>query len=111
MKQYDLDDEFDTVANFLILSLQTEQILPQLPVNFFPFSTLLVMCLQFIHVQEVAAEFGKMDEKISLSMAKHNLTYLELLRTLAVDCDQFILFVRDKSFGGQRDKWPARYYM
>ena len=49
MKQYDLDDEFDTVANFLILSLQTEQILPQLPVNFFPFSTLLVMCLQFIH--------------------------------------------------------------
>ena len=42
-------------------------------------------------------------------MAKYNLTYLELLRKLAVDCDQFILFVRDKSFGGQYESWPARY--
>ena len=35
--QYDLDDELDTVANYLILSLQTEQIIPQLTVTFFQF--------------------------------------------------------------------------
>ena len=34
LKQYDLDDELDTVANYLILSLQTEQIIPQLTVTF-----------------------------------------------------------------------------
>ena len=47
-----------------------------------------------------------MDDKIALSMEKYNLTYLELLRNLAVDCDQFILFVRDKSFGADYDSWP-----
>ena len=33
MIQYDLDDEEDNVANYLILSLQTEQIVPQLSVK------------------------------------------------------------------------------
>ena len=33
MIQYDLDDEEDNVANYLILSLQTEKIIPQLGVN------------------------------------------------------------------------------
>lgn len=54
------------------------------------------------------ADFEKVDEKIAQSMAKYNVTYLELLRNLAVDCDQFILFVRDKSFGSQSESWPAR---
>ena len=49
-----------------------------------------------------------MDVKINESMAQHNLTYLDLLRKLAVDCDKFILFVRDKSFVkyGDWTKWP-----
>ncbi len=33
MIKYDLDDEEDNVANYLILSLQTEQIVPQLSVK------------------------------------------------------------------------------
>ena len=33
LKQYDLDDDLDNVANYIILSLQTEQIVPQLSVN------------------------------------------------------------------------------
>ena len=41
-------------------------------------------------------------------MAQHNLTYLELLRKLAVDCDQFILFVRDKSFESDMNEWPEK---
>ena len=34
MIKYDLDDEEDNVANYLILSLQTEQIIPQLSVKY-----------------------------------------------------------------------------
>ena len=51
-----------------------------------------------------------MDAKINQSMATHKLTYLELLRSLAVDCDQFIFFVRDKSYAkfGEYDKWPKK---
>ena len=49
-----------------------------------------------------------MDVRINDSMAKHNLTYLDLLRNLAIDCDKFILFVRDKSFSkyGNYANWP-----
>ena len=50
-----------------------------------------------------------MDARISEALARHNLTYLELLRQLAVDCDQFILFVRDKSFESEMDQWPKKY--
>lgn len=35
MIQYGLDDAEDNVANYLILSLQTEQIVPQLMVKMF----------------------------------------------------------------------------
>ena len=34
MIKYDLDDEEDNVANYLILSLQPEQIVPQLSVKY-----------------------------------------------------------------------------
>ena len=50
-----------------------------------------------------------MDARITQSMAQYNLTYLELLRKLAVDCDQFILFVRDKSFESDMTQWPEKY--
>ena len=37
-----------------------------------------------------------MEALISASMARHGLTYLQLLRSVAVTCDEFILFVREK---------------
>ena len=37
-----------------------------------------------------------MEAAISASMARHGLTYLQLLRRAAVTCDEFILFVREK---------------
>ena len=64
-----------------------------------------------------------MDARVEGAMAAHNLTYLQLLRALAVDCDQFVLFVRyftvlyctvlcslsrDKSFGPEMASWPAK---
>ena len=45
-------------------------------------------------VQKNAADFALMDARVAGAMAAHNLTYLQLLRALAVDCDQFVLFVR-----------------
>ena len=50
-----------------------------------------------------------MEARISQSLAQHNLTFLELLRNIAVDCDQFILFVRDKSFESDMEEWPEKY--
>ena len=32
------------------------------------------------------------------SLAAHNLTYLQLLRRLAITCDEFILFVRETRY-------------
>ena len=59
-------------------------------------------------VQKNAADFALMDARVAGAMAAHNLTYLQLLRALAVDCDQFVLFVRDKSFGPELASWPAK---
>ena len=59
-------------------------------------------------VQKNAADFAMMDARVAGAMAAHNLTYLQLLRALAVDCDQFVLFVRDKSFGPELASWPAK---
>ena len=63
-------------------------------------------CLQ---TQKNASDYAEMDARITQSLAQHNLTYLELLRKLAVDCDQFILFVRDKSFESDMTQWPEKY--
>ena len=59
-------------------------------------------------MQKNESDFGEMEARIALALATHNLTYLELLRGLAVDCDQFILFVRDKSFESNMTRWPAK---
>ena len=48
-----------------------------------------------------------MDEKINESMKIHNVTYLELLRDVAISCSDFIYFVREKSFGPDWDTWPT----
>ena len=62
-----------------------------------------------MQTQKNASDYAEMDARISEAMARHNLTYLGLLRKLAVDCDQFILFVRDKSFESEMDQWPEKY--
>ena len=59
-------------------------------------------------VQKNATDFSLMEARVAGAMAAHNLTYLQLLRALAVDCDQFVLFVRDKSFGPELAAWPAK---
>ena len=123
--QYGLDDAEDNVANYLILSLQSEQIKPKLKVinrmsalsnKIHAFMIIIAWqrkcpgenknCLQ---TQKNASDYAEMDARITQSLAQHNLTYLELLRKLAVDCDQFILFVRDKSFESDMTEWPDKY--
>ena len=42
------------------------------------------------------SDYSAMEALISGSMARHGLTYLQLLRRVAVTCDEFILFVREK---------------
>ena len=86
LKKYDLDDDNDDVANYLILSLQTEQIIPQFSAkNNFSVKT--------------GDDYVAMEERINEAIKIHNVSYLEFLRDIAVNCDQFIFFVREKSFG------------
>ena len=47
-----------------------------------------------------------MDARIEEAMTEFNISYLDLLRDLAVSCDQFILFLREKSYGPNWDYWP-----
>ena len=86
---YGLDDEEDDLANYLILSLQVDQIVPKTPAS------------------KNQTDFDIMDERIETAMSTHNVSYLELLRDLAVDCDQFVLFLREKSFGPNWEEWPS----
>ena len=62
-----------------------------------------------MQTQKNASDYEEMDTRITQSLAQHNLTYLELLRKLAVDCDEFILFIRDKSFESDMTEWPEKY--
>ena len=48
LKQYDLDDDLDNVANYIILSLQTEQIVPQLSVSDIYYNTFLLLYFELI---------------------------------------------------------------
>ena len=48
-----------------------------------------------------------METKIDATLKEHNISYLELLRELAIDCDQFLLFAREKNWGNDLSQWPA----
>ena len=39
-----------------------------------------------------------MEKRIDSALEKHNMTYLEMLRKIAITCDEFILFVREKRY-------------
>ena len=85
---YGLSDENDDMANYLVLSLQTDKIRPT-PTK----------------VKD-EAELERMETKLLMIMDKFNLTRLELFRKIAVTCEDFIVFVRDNSFGSDSETWP-----
>ena len=86
LKFFDLFDEQDEMANYLILSLQTDQVIPRLD------------------IEETKME--EMENRLLRSMEKFNLTRLEMYRKIAVKCEEFIGFVREKSFGPNIQSWP-----
>ena len=47
-----------------------------------------------------------MEERLSAAQKKHNMTYLSLLREVAVRCEELVIFVREKSYGGDPATWP-----
>ena len=76
------------MANYLVLSLQTDEIIPT-PTN--------LMDKDLV---------DEMEEKLNRSMEKFGLTRLELFRNIAVKCENFIVFVREISFGSDPKNWP-----
>ena len=51
-----------------------------------------------------------MEERIKAAMEWKNVTYLELLRDVAISCNDFVLFLREKSdssYGSDLREWPA----
>ena len=92
--EYGLDAENDAVANYMILSLQTDQMSPAINVRpkYFSLHSKYFPLLP----QKSSSDYSAMEALISASMARHGLTYLQLLRRVAVTCDEFILFVREK---------------
>ena len=93
LAEYGLDDAEDSVANYLILSLQNDRMSPALQVRTVHSNN---SCLTFLVSQKTEADYQAMEARVSASLAAHNLTYLQLLRRLAITCDEFILFVREK---------------
>ena len=49
-----------------------------------------------------------MEETINSAMKKHDLTNLELIRKVAISCDDFILFVREKVYPDDMNQWPRK---
>ena len=49
-----------------------------------------------------------MEERIAKSMEKFGMTYMELLRKVAVTCDEFVLFVREKTYSPDMNEWPRK---
>ena len=86
---YELSDDQDDMANYLVLSLQTDEVAP----------TPMKM------MDETLVE--KMEKRILDIMMKFGLSRLELFRKIAVKCKNFIVFIRESSFGSDPSKWPA----
>ena len=76
------------MANYMVLSLQTDEIIPT-PKN--------LMDKDLVE---------KLEKKLTDRMEKFGLTRLELYREIAVKCEDFIAFVREKSFGSDPATWP-----
>ena len=85
---YELSGDNDDMANYLVLSLQMDNIRPT-PVK----------------VRD-EKELERMEKKLLSTMEKFELTRLELFRNIAVKCEDFIVFYRDNSFGSDMESWP-----
>ena len=83
---YGLSDDNDDMANYLILSLQTDEVIPG--------------------PMKEDTEMINMEERLLNAMEKFNLTRLEMFKRIAVKCEEFIHFVREKSFGPEFYSWP-----
>ena len=86
---YELSDENDDMANYLVLSLQTDEVAP---------TPSKMMDGPLVE---------KMEKRLLDSMMKFGLSRLELLRKIAVKCKNFIVFIRESSFGSDPSKWPT----
>jgi hypothetical protein len=75
------------LAYYLVLSLQTDKIIPT-PKN--------LMDIDLV---------DEMEQRLNRSMEKFGLTRLELFRNIAVKCENFIVFVREISFGSDQKNW------
>ena len=49
-----------------------------------------------------------MEKRIDSALEKHNMTYLEMLRKIAITCDEFILFAREKKYDPKFETWPKK---
>ena len=47
-----------------------------------------------------------MEQRLSEAKLKHNISYLELLREVAVRCEEFVIFAREKKFEPDFSSWP-----
>jgi hypothetical protein len=83
---YGLTDENDDMANYLILSLQTDPIIPG--------------------CNKTEKDMQNMEERILGTMKQFNITRLEMFQNIAVQCEDFIGFFREKSFGTDYYSWP-----
>ena len=86
LEKYELSDDTDDIANFLIFSLQTDQIIPSPIKN--------------------ESEMAILEKRIQSSMTKFEMSRIELLRNISVDCREFLVFMRIKSFGENIATWP-----
>ena len=77
------------MANYLVLSLQTDEVTP---------TPMKMMDGPLVE---------KMEKRLLDSMMKFGLSRLELFRNIAVKCEKFIVFIRESSFGSDPSKWPA----
>ena len=59
-------------------------------------------------MQKTQADYDLMEQRIDTALVKHNMTYLEMLRKVAITCDEFILFVRERKYDPKTDTWPKK---
>ena len=85
MEALNLIDENDDMANYLIFSLQTDELIPPPAKN--------------------VSNIEKMEERFLNSMKRFNMSRLEMFQSIAVRCEDFIIFLREKSF--DIENWPS----
>ena len=86
LQKYNLSDDEDSLANYLIYSLQTDRIIPS--------------------PMKSESEKEMLEERITKTLTKFKMSRIEMLRNISIDCSEFLRFMRVKSFGGNMAKWP-----